>query len=476
MKNIKKLSDSDYRYLVFFLVTWLVMLTSSCGGGDKPEIADVGPDSTIKINSTQNQDDNFIKIAWNDVETATHYRVAWSTDSMFSAESQVIKNITEPEFIIENNFSDVVFVKVTAIKRIEQGVSEEIILSSDFSKFIFLPIAPSNLKILSSEGKNSLTWDAFVSETNFDVYRAKYDEEFNNASLLGNSMIREFEDVTIKPGERVAYWIVAKNSAGESMPSDKALVQSRYFGVEAFRPLNDTGMRDFISDANDGLLDGAPTFYSEEPESFPGQDGSFGRDTVASDPDLGGIAGFNFTKLDVNGNALSGDYSDGEVWTCVRDNVTGLVWEHKNRVRNSIRYSETVFEWYDPNPESNGGDEGAQRRCEPHNTYDHVQNANQQAWCGLTNWRLPTTNEIRSIIDYSIPRKTQTNGLVSMKYFPNIEYFDYWSSQSNLTRPERAFAFHFYNGNMQDHNKKCGLTNYIFSVILVSGDTIIPSL
>ena len=39
-----------------------------------------------------------------------------------------------------------------------------------------------------------------------------------------------------------------------------------------------------------------------------------------------GDAGFDYTKLDSDGNELSADQSS---WTCVRDNHTGLVWEVK---------------------------------------------------------------------------------------------------------------------------------------------------
>ncbi len=60
------------------------------------------------------------------------------------------------------------------------------------------------------------------------------------------------------------------------------------------------------------------------------QDCNQGRDATHND-DSDGHAGFSFTKLDANGTPLadqSVDYATTP-WSCVQDNVTGLVWEVK---------------------------------------------------------------------------------------------------------------------------------------------------
>lgn len=48
--------------------------------------------------------------------------------------------------------------------------------------------------------------------------------------------------------------------------------------------------------------------------------------SVNNNDDSDGHAGFSFTKLDANGNELLANATD---WSCVKDNVTGLIWEVK---------------------------------------------------------------------------------------------------------------------------------------------------
>ena len=60
------------------------------------------------------------------------------------------------------------------------------------------------------------------------------------------------------------------------------------------------------------------------------QDCSHGRDTTHND-NSDGHAGFSYTKLDSNGKPLPDQTVDYATtpWACVKDNVTGLIWEVK---------------------------------------------------------------------------------------------------------------------------------------------------
>ena len=70
-------------------------------------------------------------------------------------------------------------------------------------------------------------------------------------------------------------------------------------------------------------------------ETIGEQDCSHGRDALAAAGNLtkvgGGMAGFDFTKLDANGNPLANQNQDypTQPWHCVKDNQTGLIWEVK---------------------------------------------------------------------------------------------------------------------------------------------------
>lgn len=57
----------------------------------------------------------------------------------------------------------------------------------------------------------------------------------------------------------------------------------------------------------------------------PGQDATSGRDVTDND-DHDGHAGFSFTKLSATSEALE---VSATTWSCVKDNLTGLIWENK---------------------------------------------------------------------------------------------------------------------------------------------------
>jgi len=79
--------------------------------------------------------------------------------------------------------------------------------------------------------------------------------------------------------------------------------------------LNDTGIINYGDDASNSL--------TMSPVNYPGQDARYGRDYQWNDGS-DGHAGFSYTKLDSQGNDLPATASS---WFCVRDNVSGLVWE-----------------------------------------------------------------------------------------------------------------------------------------------------
>src|SRR5690554_4813646 len=141
-----------------------------------------------------------------------------------------------------------------------------------------------------------------------------------------------------------------------------------------------------------------------------GQDATHGRDALAAQNELKkvghGHGGYDFTKLDKDGNEL--DYS-AEEYACIRDNHTGLTWEAKT---NGSEYSDlhsgqAKYLWYTPNG-NNGGLPGLsdndtynqkcanKGRCD---TDKFIKDVNLENYCGLKNWRLPTYNEIASIVN-----------------------------------------------------------------------------
>ncbi len=125
-------------------------------------------------------------------------------------------------------------------------------------------------------------------------------------------------------------------------------------------------------------------------ETIEEQDCSYGRDFTHNN-DSDGHAGFSFTKLDSNGNALS---ASSEEWSCVKDKVAGLVWEVKSD-DGGIHDRDNKYRW--------GGltAQGAGYGAYYDDWNSLVEGANEENLCGYSNWRVPTRLELRGITDLS---------------------------------------------------------------------------
>ena len=201
-------------------------------------------------------------------------------------------------------------------------------------------------------------------------------------------------------------------------------------------------------------------------ETIGEQDCSHGRDALAAAGQLtkvgGGMAGFDFTKLDSNGHALADQTQDyaTQPWACVKDNHTGLIWEVKTPdARGTQLHSmDDRFNWYNTNSATNGGavgvadDDGA--ICTGYDNANSSSYCNTQAFvarvnasnagaglCGATDWRLPDLNELQSIAHLG-----KTYPAIDENYFPNSASSFYWSSSPNAYGSSYAWGVHFVNG------------------------------
>ena len=176
-----------------------------------------------------------------------------------------------------------------------------------------------------------------------------------------------------------------------------------YSGYERLIKLNDTGVT-FAVDANND--------YPDCNSSITTQDCHFGRDATHND-DSDGVAGFSFTKLDASGAPLldqSVDYAT-DPWTCVRDNVTGLIWEVK-----IDSGSENPPDWGPHDP----------RQSWP-SPDPLIQHANDNDFCSMNNWREPSYQELLSMVDFS-----KMFGPFDPAYFPH---------QPSVLYPNNQFRF-----------------------------------
>ncbi|HCJ7271306.1 TPA: DUF1566 domain-containing protein [Vibrio cholerae] len=211
--------------------------------------------------------------------------------------------------------------------------------------------------------------------------------------------------------------------------------------------LNDTGI-DWCADGRQDNLD-CPV------QGYEGQDGDHGRDALARKGQLqkigGGAAGFDFTKLDNSGNPLPETASE---WSCVRDNVTGLIWEVKQPAGSAgLRDANHTYTWYNPDNSTNGGSAGTQNggTCQGSDcdTAAFINAVNSQGLCGASDWRLPSVNELLSIV-----HNGRVEPVIDQSYFPHTpQYSWYWSSSPDAYGSGYAWGVNFGSGYVDDNGK-----------------------
>jgi len=181
-----------------------------------------------------------------------------------------------------------------------------------------------------------------------------------------------------------------------------------------------------------------------------GQDGELGLDAnSATNSALDGVAGFSYLKLSSAGKPVTASATS---WDCVHDNITGLQWENKIVATNTIhlRSSAHSYTWYSTDAANNGGNAGSTgtNTCNATltgslcNTKAYAAAVNTAGLCGKTDWRLPTREELHSIVNYgAFSPATDSN------YFPNTQTDWYWSSSSSAGYPSYAWNVYFGYGD-----------------------------
>jgi hypothetical protein len=205
------------------------------------------------------------------------------------------------------------------------------------------------------------------------------------------------------------------------------------------RPLNDTG----ITWSGHATSGNAATC---DPAHPAGQDCHYGRDAQVAAGTLtkagGGSAGFDFTALDANGNPTTPS-SGTNPHPCVRDNVTGLIWEVKTD-DGGLHDKDWTYTWYNTNsPDGNPGTASGGTcyqvgRCD---TEKFVADVNAVGWCGYTDWRMPKVKELEGIADLS-----RVGPSIDPNWFPNTSPHT-WSGSPSAICGSCAWGVSFYRGS-----------------------------
>ena len=137
------------------------------------------------------------------------------------------------------------------------------------------------------------------------------------------------------------------------------------------------------------------------------QDGMVGRDVDgATNSSTDGKLGFSFT-------AVTGG--------CVLDNVTGLMWEVKTTDGGLRDWTKTYTNYsatYDPDHLYGTASDAS----------GFVSAVNASNLCGHGDWRLPTADELQSIVDFSVVGVP--GPVIDATWFPNTKGLRFWTISS----------------------------------------------
>jgi hypothetical protein len=298
---------------------------------------------------------------------------------------------------------------------------------------------------------DAVTLNASNSEAATATYSCRWQQLSGNAETLANNnqCITGFFASDVDTDTILSFEVTVMDSKGRTN-TDRVFVDVT---PKALGLINDSGVGECFNNTQRINCGG---------DDFPAQDAQLGRDSFANRLDKvgkGNLA-FDYTKLNEFADEVADDSSH---FSCIRDNVTGLVWEVKTAssdlVPNTpLRDGKNHYTWFINNTGTAlaGSRIGPANSTCPSNTncglQAYVNEVNALDFCGGTNWRVPTYPELLSLIDYG---KQGQSRLLDEDFFPNVpsesllQHLRYWTSQTATdgTSLSQAYIIDMSNGN-----------------------------
>jgi hypothetical protein len=153
-----------------------------------------------------------------------------------------------------------------------------------------------------------------------------------------------------------------------------------------------------------------------------------------------------YLAIDSNGEPVGAEAGEND---CVLDQFIGLVWEVKSD-QPGLRDWRNTYSWYNPDESFEGeldyrGVQNAgvcsRSDCD---TTAYVQAVNASGYCGHSDWRMPTRDELGSISD---PRKAENPPTINMAFFPYTQAEEYWSNNDYQFQYDTAWRWSYKFGH-----------------------------
>lgn len=153
-----------------------------------------------------------------------------------------------------------------------------------------------------------------------------------------------------------------------------------------------------------------------------------------------------YLAINSEGKPVEGAPGDND---CVLDQFIGLVWEVKSN-KPGLRDWRNTYSWYNPDESYEGeldyrgvknGGVCTASRCD---TTAYVQAVNELGYCGHSDWRVPSRDELGSISD---PRKQDSPPTINLSHFPHTQAEEYWSSNDYQFQYDAAWRWSYQFGH-----------------------------
>lgn len=153
-----------------------------------------------------------------------------------------------------------------------------------------------------------------------------------------------------------------------------------------------------------------------------------------------------YLLIDSLGQAVEGVAGEND---CVLDRFIGLTWEVKSD-QPGLRDWRNTYSWYNPDESFEGeldyrgvknAGSCAGSDCD---TTSYVEAVNAIAYCGHSDWRMPSRDELGSISD---PRKAETPPTINVTAFPYTQPLEYWSGNDYQFQYDTAWRWSFEFGH-----------------------------
>jgi hypothetical protein len=231
--------------------------------------------------------------------------------------------------------------------------------------------------------------------------------------------------------------MVSVNREDASKVNTRNIIIIQFFMLVLLLPMQAVGADKMID--RPAVLELAAT----TPVSTPGQSENTANEDIRTNAaaKLTAVTAAGFIKIANTGEPLD---AKADRWECVEDKSSKLTWEVKKN-DDGIRDKDHSYSWLRViNGENTGASNGG--RCKGGikcDTYSYVRAMNEQKLCGYSDWRLPTREEMETLVDY---KTTEKDATINKTYFPEAVPSWYWTASENPRRENFAWYVLFRNG------------------------------